>query len=214
MADISVAVVEDHDEYRNSLRLIIGTSAGLSCFGAFGSCEALLEELEVEDDAPHVVLMDIGLPGMSGVAGVERLKAITPQTKVIMFTIYEDDANVFRAICAGASGYLLKKTSPVDIVRAIENVAAGDVPMTPSVASQVMEMFRDFAPKPEICDALTPRELEVLQGLVDGLQYKEIAQRHFISLDTVRIHIRHVYEKLHVHSKSEAVAKALKQRLV
>ena len=212
MTNISVAIVEDHADLRNSLNLILNTMSGFTCVGSYSTCEELLEEFEAIE--PQVILMDIGLPGMSGIEGVRRVKALRPETQILMLTIYEDDTQVFQAICAGAGGYLLKKASPVEILQAIEQVAAGGVPMTASVAQKVIKMFRDFAPKPEVCEDLTPREYEVLKTLVEGLDYKQIAQRHFISLDTVRNHIRHIYEKLHVHSKSEAVAKALRQRLV
>jgi DNA-binding NarL/FixJ family response regulator len=209
---ISVAIVEDHADLRNSLSLILSTMSGFTCVGSYGTCEEMLEELETIE--PQVLLMDIGLPGISGIEGVRQVKALRPDIKILMLTIYEDDSQVFQAICAGASGYLLKKVSPVEILQAIEQVVAGDVPMTASVAQQVMAMFRDFAPKPGVCENLTPREHEILKTLADGLDYKQIAKRHFISLDTVRNHIRHIYEKLQVHSKSEAVAKAIRQRLV
>jgi DNA-binding NarL/FixJ family response regulator len=212
MASIAVAIVEDHADLRNSLKLIVGTTPGLTCAGCYGRCEDLLEDFETA--TPQVVLMDIGLPGISGIDGVRQIKKMRPATKILMLTIYEDDAQVFQAICAGADGYLLKKSSPVQILQAISEVAAGGVPMTASIAQRVIKMFRQFSPPPEICDGLTPRELEVLKALVDGMDYKKISQQYFISLDTVRNHIRHIYEKLHVHSKSEAVAKALKQRLV
>ena len=212
MNSITIAIVEDHTDLRNSLKLILSTSPGLTVVGCYDRCETLLEELE--DITPQVILMDIGLPGMSGIEGVRQIKSILPETHILMLTIYEDDAQVFQAVCAGADGYLLKKSSPIDILQAIEQVAEGGVPMTPSIAQKVMKMFRNFAPKPEQCEGLTPREYEVLKALVDGLDYKQIAQRYFISLDTVRNHIRHIYEKLQVHSKSEAVAKALQQHLV
>ena len=212
MADISVAVVEDHPDLRNSLTLILNGTQGFSCVGSYLSCEALLEELT--DIKPEVVLMDIGLPGMSGIEGVRKVKKLRDSTKVLMQTIYEDDEQVFRAMCAGADGYLLKKSSPVEILQAIEQVVAGGIPMTPSVARQVIEMFRDFAPKEQDVQRLTPREHELLRSLAEGLDYKQIAERHFISVDTVRNHIRHIYEKLQVHSKSEAVSKAFRQRLV
>jgi DNA-binding NarL/FixJ family response regulator len=212
MKSTTVTIVEDHADLRNSLKLILSTSPGFTVVGCYNSCEALLEELE--DTAPQVILMDIGLPGMSGIEGVRQVKSILPETHILMLTIYEDDAQVFQAVCAGADGYLLKKSSPIDILQAIEDVVEGGVPMTPSIAQRVIKMFRNFAPKPERCEGLTPRENDVLKALVDGLDYKQIAQRYFISLDTVRNHIRHIYEKLHVHSKSEAVAKALRQHLV
>jgi DNA-binding NarL/FixJ family response regulator len=212
MNTITVTIVEDHADLRNGLKLILSTSPGFTVVGSYDRCESLLEELE--DTTPQVILMDIGLPGMSGIEGVRKIKKIMPETHILMLTIYEDDAQVFQAVCAGADGYLLKKSSPIVILQAIEDVVGGGVPMTPSIAQKVIKMFRNFAPKPERCEGLTPREYDVLKALVDGLDYKQIAQRYFISLDTVRNHIRHIYEKLHVHSKSEAVAKALQQHLV
>jgi DNA-binding NarL/FixJ family response regulator len=209
---ISVAIVEDHADLRNSLGLILKTTPGFSCVGSYGSVEELLEHLQ--ESAPEVILMDIGLPGMSGIEGVRCVKELSPGTHILMQTIYDDDEQVFQAICSGAGGYLLKHSSPVEILQAIEQVVAGDVPMSPSIARQVMVMFRTFAPQHDDSADLTPRESEILRSLADGLDYKQIAERHFISIDTVRGHIRHIYEKLQVHSKSEAVAKALRRRLV
>lgn len=212
MNTITVTIVEDHADLRNGLKLILSTSPGFTVVGSYDRCETLLEGLE--ETTPQVILMDIGLPGMSGIEGVRRIKSIMPETRILMLTIYEDDAQVFQAVCAGADGYLLKKSSPIDILQAIADVVGGGIPMTPSIAQKVIKMFRNFAPKPERCEDLTLREYDVLNALVDGLDYKQIAQRYFISLDTVRNHIRHIYEKLQVHSKSEAVAKALRQHLV
>jgi two-component system nitrate/nitrite response regulator NarL len=212
MNSITIAIVEDHTDLRNSLKLILSTSPGFTVVGCYDRCEPLLEELK--ETEPQVILMDIGLPGISGIEGVRQIKKILPETHILMLTIYEDDAQVFQAVCAGADGYLLKRCSPIEILQAIEQVVEGGVPMTPSIAQKVIKMFRNFAPKTEQCEDLTPREYDVLRALVDGLDYKQIAQRHFISLDTVRNHIRHIYEKLQVHSKSEAVAKALQQHLV
>ena len=215
MNTTTIAIVEDHPDLRTSLKLVLDTAPQLHCIGEYGSCEALLKEIENGEIEPQVILMDIGLPGISGIEGVSRVKEIHPDCDILMLTIYEDDANVFRAICAGASGYLLKKSTPAEILGAVAQVAAGGVPMTPVIARKVMTMFRDFAPAPPRADVnLTPREKEVLTALVDGLDYKQIAERLFISFDTVRNHLRHIYEKLQVHSKSEAVAKALKRRLI
>lgn len=214
MSDISIAIVEDHADMRISLQLILNGTPGFTCESCYEQCEDLLEALKDQENVPQVILMDIGLPGISGIEGVRRAKRLAPEVKILMQTIYEDDANVFEAICAGADGYLLKNSSPIQILQAIEQVEAGGVPMTPTIARKVIAMFRDFAPRTEKCEDLTPREHDVLQALVEGLGYKQIAQKLFISLDTVRNHIRHIYEKLKVHSKSEAVAKALKRRLV
>jgi DNA-binding NarL/FixJ family response regulator len=209
---IPVAIVEDHHDLRNSLALILKSSPGFSCAGAYERCEDLL--LDFDSARPLVILMDIGLPGMSGIEGVKRVLQLNPGTKILMLTVYEDDDHLFQAICAGATGYLLKRSTPVEILLSIEQAQSGGVPMTPSIARQVIEMFRLWAPRPQTDQGLTVREKELLKSLADGLDYKQIAERHFISLDTVRGHIRHIYEKLQVHSKSEAVSKALRQRLV
>ncbi len=212
---ITVAIVEDHPDFRTSLEMALQSTPDVQCLGAFGQVEPLLEELARGNLAPRVILMDIGLPGMNGIEGVKRVKALHPDAEILMLTIHAEDEKVFQAICAGASGYLLKNTGMEEILQAIRQAVAGGVPMSATIARRVMEMFRDFAPRPD--DAardLTPREREVLKALADGLDYKQIADRLCISMDTVRSHIRHIYEKLQVHSKSEAVAKALRQRLV
>ncbi len=212
MNAIAVAVVEDHLDLRKSLSLILAATPGFTCVGSYECCEDLLEE--VSTVKPQVILMDIGLPGMSGIEGIRRVKALQLQTKILVQTIYEDDEKVFGAICAGADGYVLKKTPPHELLQAIGQVVEGGVPMSSVIARHVIDMFRNFAPTPEQHLGLTVRERELLKSLADGLDYKQLADRHFISIDTVRNHIRHIYEKLHVHSKSEAVAKAFRQRLV
>lgn len=212
MSLITVAVVEDHPDLRKSLGLILAATPGYSCVGSYDRCEDLLKDLPGID--PQVILMDIGLPGMSGIEGIRRVKSVRSEIKILVQTVYEDDENVFGAICAGADGYVLKKTPPLELLQAIGQVVEGGVHMTGSIARNVIEMFRDFAPKQEPHLVLTSREREILKSLADGLDYKQIADRHFISIDTVRNHIRHIYEKLHVHSKSEAVAKAFRHRLV
>ncbi len=209
----SLVIVEDHPDLRQGLELVLRELPEMAVRGVFADCETMLETFRGEDHMADVVLMDIGLPGISGIEGVERVKSLWPACEVLMLTVFEDDDNVFRAVCAGASGYLLKKSSPAEIVQAIRHVREGGVPMTPLIARKVMRMFRDFNPRREE-NILTKREREVLAALVDGLDYKRIAERLFISLDTVRNHLRHIYAKLQVHSKSEAVAQALKRRLI
>lgn len=208
---IGVAIVEDHDDFREGLFHIIQNTEGFKCAGAFSSVEDALRKLPDAD----VWLMDIGLPGKSGVDGVRAIKQKKSQTRVIMLTVFEDDQHLFEAIVAGADGYLLKKTPPARILQAIEEAAAGGMPMTPRIARQTVELFKHYIPPANTHDfALTAREKEILHLLIEGLNYNMIAERLFISLDTVRNHIRHIYEKLHVHSKSQAVAKALKQSIV
>ncbi|MBI1806098.1 MAG: response regulator transcription factor [Ignavibacteria bacterium] len=209
---IRVAIVEDDDDMRITLQRFIDNTSGFSCTGAFESCEEALSPIESE--GPDVILMDINLPGMSGIDGVRRIKLFDPHANILMLTVYQDDDNIFRSICAGASGYLLKRTPKDVLLNAIREVHAGGAPMNAGIARRVMELFRKTAAPTPAESSLTDREIEILQSLVDGCSYKMIADRHNISIETVRNHIKHIYEKLHVHSKSEAVAKALKERLV
>ncbi|HEV8537619.1 MAG TPA: response regulator transcription factor [Bacteroidota bacterium] len=209
---IRVVIVEDDDDMRTNLRHFIDTADGFACVGAFERCEDSLGP--IADDLPDVILMDINLPGMSGIDGVRRIKFADPEANILMLTVYQDDESIFRSICAGASGYLLKKTPRAVLLSAIREIYSGGAPMTADIARRVMELFRRTAGPAQQDSSLTQRELDILQALVDGCSYKLIAGRYEISIDTVRNHIRHIYEKLHVHSKSEAVAKALKERLV
>jgi len=209
---ISVSIVEDDSDTRQTLEHIISSTPGFVCSGAFENCETALADFS--SNRPDVTLMDIGLPGMSGIEGVRKMNLLHPGVHVIMLTVYQDDEKIFRSICAGASGYLLKRTPKDVLVAAIRDVHAGGAPMNSGIARRVLELFRSTTPTPSPETSLTPREMEVLQALVDGCSYKMIADRHFISIETVRNHIKHIYEKLHVHSKSEAVVKALKERIV
>ena len=207
---IRVAIVEDNDDFREGLFHILQGTEGFRCAGQFESVEEAMKKLPSVD----VVLMDIGLPGKSGIEGARFVKQKYPDTQVIMLTVFDDDKNIFDAIVAGANGYILKKTPPARLLLAIKEAAAGGMPMTPMVARQVVEMFKHYIPPEKEDLSLTPREHEILALLVDGLNYGTVAEKLFISLDTVRNHIRHIYEKLHVHSKSQAVAKALKRSIV
>jgi DNA-binding NarL/FixJ family response regulator len=163
---------------------------------------------------PDVALLDIGLPGMSGIAGIEPLKARYPSVLVLMITVHDDDERIFEAMCAGACGYLLKKTPPETLVESVREVMAGGAPMSPEVARRVVELFRRFQPPKRADYHLTPYELRVLGMLVDGHNYKTAAAELGLTVHAVSFHMRHVYEKLRVHSKSEAVAKALRQGLL
>jgi len=207
---IRVAIIEDHDDFRDGLSYVLDGTEGFKCAGKFSSVEEAMRNLPKAD----VYLMDIGLPGKSGIEGVKLVKAKYPEAQVIMLTVFEDEKNIFQAIASGANGYLLKKTSPVKILNAVEEAMTGGLPMTPLVARKVIDMFKQQMPQPKGNISLTDREKEILKLLVDGLNYNMIGEKLFISLDTVRNHIRHIYEKLHVHSKSHAVAKALKHNLV
>ncbi|MBI1805053.1 MAG: response regulator transcription factor [Ignavibacteria bacterium] len=207
---IRVAIVEDDEKIRNAYVQILEYAEGLECVGAFESCEAALKQLD--DLLPDVILMDIQLPGMSGIEGVKQIKEFHPSIEIIMFTIYDDDENIFRSLCAGASGYLLKSSQPEDIIRAFRQIRSG-APMSASIARQVLNLVRQQSPISPDQFQLTDRENEILRCLVDGLSDKRIADKLFISPQTVHSHIKNIYEKLQVHSKSEAVSKALRSKL-
>lgn len=212
---ITVAVVEDNSELRDGLTQLIQGTPGYKCVGAFSSCEQMLGSLKsLKDQAPRVILMDIGLPGMSGIEGVQRVKSQLPTTDVLMLTVYEDEKRIFDSICAGASGYLLKKTPPARILEAIQELNDGGAPMTATIARKVLFAFQQGVPSGSADYLLSDREKEVLAGLVKGLSYKLIADQCSISIDTVRSHIRHIYEKLQVNSKAQAITLAMKNRLV
>ncbi len=209
---IDVWLVEDNESFRSSIVELINETDSMKCGRAVSSCEEAISFLE-RDEVPEVVLMDIGLPGMSGVEGVSRVKSLSPSTDVMMLTVYDDDENVFRAICAGASGYLLKNAPSEAILGAIREVLNGGAPMNAAIARRVLEMFAKFsAPKAEY--GLTPREKEILQLLVGGFAMKQIAAKLFVSYYTIDTHLKNIYTKLQVHSRSGAVAKALKENLL
>jgi DNA-binding NarL/FixJ family response regulator len=210
--EIRVAIVEDNRDLRESLSQLLQNTPGLSCVGSFSACEQFLEELDVLD--PNVVLMDIGLPGMSGIEGVYQVKSSRPDVEVLMLTVFEDDKKIFDSICAGASGYLLKLTSPARIIEAIQEIHEGGAPMTAKVARRLLTSFSGDAPTRSLEVMLTEREKQILAGLVNGLSYKMIAHERSISIDTVRSHIRHIYDKLHVNSRTQAITLAMKNRLV
>lgn len=213
---ITVAIVEDNGELREGLAQLIKQAPGFSCSGAFANCEHFFEQMATKRiRAPRIVLMDIGLPGMSGIEGVQRTKELFPKTDVMMFTVFEDERKIFDSICAGASGYLLKKTPPHRILEALQELNEGGAPMTAAIARKVLSAFQQLPlPQQSSTFQLSERELEVLAALVQGLSYKMIGDKCFISIDTVRSHIRHIYEKLHVNSKTQAIALAMKNRLV
>ena len=208
-----VAIFEDNKPLRESLQQLINNTAGLVCTGAFADANKLVRN--IQQSSPQVVIMDIHMPGLSGIEAVQQIKAQFPDVRIIMQTVFEDNDKIFAAICAGASGYMLKKTSPQKMIEAIRETQLGGAPMTGSVAVQVLQMFRlqSAVVKNEFID-LSAREKEILGLLVKGHSYKAVAAACFISIDTVSTHVRHIYEKLHVHSKSEAVAKAINQKLV
>ena len=209
----TVALVEDNDQLRGTLARVLGRADGYQCVGQHPSAEAALEGLPKEK--PQVVLMDINLPGMNGVECVRRLKQILPETQVIMLTVYEDTENIFNALAAGASGYLLKRTPTAELLEGIQQVLQGGSPMTAHIARKVVQSFQR-APAPSAgaaaaTDDLSPREREVLDCLSQGFLYKEIAEKLGISYETVHTYIRRIYEKLQVRTRTEAVAKFLRR---
>jgi DNA-binding NarL/FixJ family response regulator len=212
MADemnIKVSIVEDDDRVRSSLAQLIDSSAGFRCVSQHPNAENALKELPLA--RPDVVLMDINLPGLSGVECVRGLKELLPQTQIMMLTVYENTDSIFSALAAGASGYLLKQTPPEQLIEAIRDVHHGGSPMTSHIARKVVAAFRQASQPVREHDKLSSREQEVLDYLVKGYLYKEIAAALQISYDTVHTHVRHVYEKLHVRSRTEAVTKQMRQ---
>lgn len=203
-----VAIVEDNTKIRDLIQKYLNMQVEMQCDLVSSSVEYFLQQISATK-APDIVLMDINLEGMTGIEGMKIIKQKYPETEIIMLTVYHDSHKIFESLKAGASGYLLKHTSLPEIKEAIIMVQNGGSPMSPQIARKVIHHFHQKpAEKPE--SELTPREQEIVQGLVDGLSYKLIADRMLISLDTVRAHIRNIYKKLHVNSKAEVIAKSLK----
>lgn len=205
--DISVAIVEDDSEIRELLETLIDRSPGFNCKLVFRDCESAFEP--IKDNLPMVVLMDIGLPGMSGIEGIKQLKEAIPGTDFIMLTVRDDDEAIFQSLCAGATGYLLKDTPPPRLLAAIQEVHAGGSPMSPSIARIITHSFQPQSPSP-----LSERETVILGKLCEGHNYSVIAEELFISGHTVRAHIKNIYTKLHVNSRAEMVKKALHDKLI
>jgi DNA-binding NarL/FixJ family response regulator len=211
---LTAVVVEDQREVREGLQMLINGTVGYRCLGAFRSMEEALARLAGAGDPPKVVLVDIGLPGMSGIEGIPLLRARFPDAAVLVLTVYDDDDRIFSALCAGASGYLLKNTPPMRLLQSLHEAAGGGAPLSPEVALKVIALFREFRPPDRADYDLTPHEMRLLKLLAEGHNYKTAAAQLRLSVNTVSTHMRHIYEKLHVHSKSEAVAKALRSGLV
>lgn len=201
---IHVAIVEDIKEIREGLQLLIDSSDGFSCRYTFSSAEEAIKELP--DTIPDVVLMDIHLPGITGIEAVKFLKPKLPAVQFIMSTVYDDDENIFQSLQAGACGYILKKTAPQTILNAITEVHQGGSPMTPAIARKVIASFQKKSSIDE-AEELTAKEKEVLKALAKGLRYKEVAAQFNVSIETIRSHARNIYEKLHVQSRTEALNK-------
>jgi DNA-binding NarL/FixJ family response regulator len=207
---IKIIIVEDNKTIREGLTVLINATDGLKCVKNFSNCEDMLANLEEID--PDLILMDIGLPGMSGIEGIKEAKRIFPDILILMLSVYEDNDNIFDALCAGACGYLIKKTPPARLIDAIIEAHNGGSPMSAHIARKVVSYFnRNVHATPDSDISLSEREIQVLSNLSKGNSYKSIADSLYISLDTVRYYIRNIYKKLHVHSQSEAVAKALRK---
>ena len=211
---IRVVLYEDNPDLREGLTVLLRGTAGIEFLEAFTNCEHVTKQME--EFRPDLVLMDIDMPVANGMSGLRTIKQRFPEIDVLMLTVFEDSENIFDAICAGAVGYLLKKTPPARLIEAIYEAHEGGAPMTSSIARKVLQMFPQSSPQRSTDNPhnLTDREQEILALLVKGNSYKMIAAACRISLDTVRSHIKRIYEKLHVHSQTEAVAKAIRQRLV
>lgn len=214
---IRVAIVEDRQDIREGLCVLINSTPGYECIGTYSTMELALEKIDermTTAEPLEVALIDLGLPGMSGIEGIKRLKERHPRLLTLVLTVFDDDERIFQALCAGASGYLLKKTPPAKLLESLREVVDGGAPMSPEVARRVVDLFRNFRPPEKSNQDLTPHETRILKLLVEGHNYKTAAAELGVSVNTVSFHVRHIYEKLQVHSKSEAVAKALKNNLV
>ena len=210
---IDVIIIEDNELLRDSLKEAINKSGHISCRNSFSSGEAAVDFIEKEELVPDIILLDIGLPGISGIELIPELKKLSPSSKIIIITIHDDDENVFKAICAGATGYLLKDLSSEKIVDSIDEVMNGGAPMNSHIAKKVLNMFRDQNIKSDGY-SLSDREKEILSLLIEGLSKKHIAEKIFLSHHTVDSHIRNIYAKLEVHSRSSAISKAIREKLL
>ena len=209
---INTIIIEDQRDLREGLQTLINFTPGFKCSGAFRTMEEALAR--VKYDLPDVVLSDIGLPGMNGIDGIKILKQQYPQLTVLMLSVYDDDERIFDALCAGASGYLLKHTPPTKLLESLREAVSGGAPMSPEVAARVVTLFRDIRPPDRADYELTPHETRLLKLIVDGHNFASAGEKIGVKYSTVKFHMQNIYFKLQVHSKSEAVAKALRDRLV
>lgn len=209
---VRVVIIEDLHEIRDCLVALVHGTHGFHCASSFRTMDEAL--VGVSDARPDVILTDLGLPGMDGVDGIRRLRQMYPEVPILALTVYDNDDKIFDALCAGASGYLLKTTPPARLIESLDEVVQGGAPMSPEVARRVVRLFRDFRPPAHASYHLTPQETELLRLLVEGHHYKTAAHELNISTSTVSFHLKNIYQKLQVHSKSEAVARALRERLI
>jgi DNA-binding NarL/FixJ family response regulator len=207
--NINVAIVEDNDKIRNGLSLLIDGSEGFRCIATYSNAEDALKFLPGQK--PDVVLMDIQLPKMSGIECVENLIEKSPDLQIMMLTVYEDNEQVFKSLAAGATGYILKRTPPAELLEAIRELHEGGSPMSDQIARKVVQTFKQIGKSSKETENLSERETEILSFLAKGYQDKEIAEKFFLSVKTIRTHLRNIYKKLHVHSRTEAVLKYLRK---
>ncbi len=205
---INVSIVEDDNGIRESLEILINGSEGFKCLNTYKNAESAL--INIPKEKPDVILMDINLPGATGIECVRKLKELFPELNIIMLTVYDDSSNIFNALAAGANGYLLKRTPPMKLLEAIKEVNEGGSPMSSQIARMVVDSFRKMGESKEEQNNLTKREDEILSQLAKGYKYREIGEKLFISTETVRSHLRNIYEKLQVRSRTEAVVKYLR----
>jgi len=207
-----VIIFDDNDSLRDSVAMLLHDNSDFTLAGSYSHCLDVIEN--IKDTRPDVVIMDIDMPGMNGIEGVKLVRTNFPSLQILMLTVFDDDEKVFSAIKAGAGGYILKNAEPNNLLHAVSEVYNGGAPMTPNIARKVLQQFQTFLPGEKAEYNLTSREKEVLRLLVDGLSYKMIAAKLNITYDTVRAHMKKIYEKLHVASMTEAVAKAINQKLL
>jgi DNA-binding NarL/FixJ family response regulator len=207
---ILVGIIEDDEQIRKGIQTFLSRQDNFACDWAFGSVEEFLKQM-TPANMPQALIMDLGLPGMSGIEGIKLIKEKNPEVDIIVFSVYNDSKRIFDSLCAGATGYLLKNTPLEEIKEGIELLSKGGSPMSPQIARKVIEHFSQSAPKKNaIPSPLSAKEKEIVIGLVDGLSYKLIADRMDISIETVRFHIKNIYRKLHVHGKAEVISKSLR----
>ncbi len=211
-SSVGVAIIEDHREFRDYLTALISGTQGFQCTGSFRSVEEALPRISAH--VPDVILLDIGLPGMSGIEGIHLFKERYPEILLLTLTVHDDDERIFDALCAGASGYLLKKTQPAQLVESVKEAAQGGAPMSPEVARRVIGLFRKIRPPDHADYNLSPHEIRILKLLVEGHNYKTAGAKLGVASTTINFHLQNIYQKLQVHSKTEAVAKALRNRLI
>jgi DNA-binding NarL/FixJ family response regulator len=208
---IRILIVEDERHLRNGLETLINFTPNFTCTGAFRTMEEALAR--VRRELPDIVLTDIGLPGMSGIEGIKKLKELYPELLILVLTVYDDNEKIFDALCAGACGYLLKRTDPSELLKSLREAVTGGAPMSPEVAAKVIKIFREFRPPEKAEYNLTPHEIRLLKMLTEGYNYVSSAEKLGISYNTLKFHVRNIYDKLQVHSQSEALAIAMRDRL-